>query len=57
MTTTEAITILTLRKLLEDTRREYEDALDCGENVTGIRARRDAIIALLLDMGVELASI
>lgn len=41
------LTIVALERYLSDTRREYEDGIDVGENVSGIRVRRDHIKAAI----------
>ena len=38
-----AVVIMALQAYLTQTRHEYEDELDVGGNVQGLRARRDLI--------------
>jgi hypothetical protein len=45
--------VVALERWLASVRREYEDALDVGENVSGLRARRDIIKALILKVGAR----
>lgn len=37
------LVIVALTKWLEEVRREYEDGIDVGANVSGLRVRRDLI--------------
>jgi hypothetical protein len=37
------VAIVALERYLHDVRRSYEDGLDVGENVDGLRVRRDII--------------